>query len=125
MMETKVLASFADRQNKFRHFTLSKDGILYGRLHPAADTNPSQGAAKPGIGSLKQPPASTIDGPPSKKPAVSSSNPSGGGMALGPRMPTPAQLQSLDEGFLCCLSTKKLGEISHLAGTFPFPVGGR
>jgi hypothetical protein len=122
MLEMKVLATLADLRNDIRRGTLGKDGILYGLLHPNADSNPVSGNTK-GKGSLKQPPASSPEGPPSKKQAAATPSPTSN--ASGPRTPTPAQLQNREEGFLCCLSPKKAGEISRLSGTFPFPVGGR
>jgi hypothetical protein len=72
---------------------------------------------------LKQPPASSPEGPPSNKQAAATPSPAS--TASGPRTPTQAQLQNREEGFLCCLSSKEAAEISRLSGTFPFPAGGR
>jgi hypothetical protein len=123
MLETKVLSTLADLRNDIRRGTLGLNGILYGLLHPAADGTNPHGGAKGGRGGQKQPPATSTEGPPSKKQAPATPSPASN--ASGPRMPTPAQLQNPEEGFLRCLSPKKAGEISHLSGTFPFPVGGR
>jgi hypothetical protein len=122
MLESKVYATLRDLRNEICRGTLGKDGILYGLLHPTADSNPGTGTTK-GKGGLKQPPATLTEGPPSKKHAAAT--PSLPGNASGPRTPTPAQLQNREEGYLRCLSPKKAGEISRLSGTFPFPVGGR
>jgi hypothetical protein len=122
MLEMKVLATLADLRNDIRRGTLGLNGILYGLLHPAADGTNPHGGAKGGRGGQKQPPASSTEGPPSKKQAPATPSPAS---ASGPRTPTPAQLQNREEGFLRCLSPKKAGEISRLSGTFPFPVGGR
>jgi hypothetical protein len=122
MLESKVCATLGDLRNEIRRATLGKDGILYGLLHPTADSNPGSGNTK-GKGGLKQPPASSPEGPPSKKQAAATPPPASN--ASGPRTPTPAQLQNREEGFLRCLSPKKAGEISRLSGTFPFPAGGR
>jgi hypothetical protein len=122
MLESKVFATLGDLRNEIHRSTLGKDGILYGLLHPTADASPGSGAAK-GKGSLKQPPATSTEGPPSKKHAAATPSPTSN--ASGPRTPTPVQLQNREEGFLRCLSPKKAGEISRLSGTFPFPVGGR
>jgi hypothetical protein len=122
MLETKVLATLADLRNEIRRGTLGRDGILYSFLHPTADPNPGSGPTK-SKGGLKQPPTSSNEGPPSKKQAAATPSPTSN--ALGPRTPTPAQLQNREEGFLRCLSPKKAGEILRLSGTFPFPSGGR
>jgi hypothetical protein len=123
MLETKVFATLGDLRNEIRRGTLGLNGILYGLLHPAADGTNPHGGTKAGRGGQKQPPASSTDGPPSKKQAAATPSPASS--ASGPRTPTPAQLQNREEGFLRCLSPKKAGEISRLSGTFPFPVGGR
>jgi hypothetical protein len=123
MLETKVLATLADLRNEIRRGTLGLNGILYGLLHPATDGQNPHGGAKAGRGGQKQPPASSTEGPPSKKQAAATPSPASN--TSGPRTPTPAQLQNREEGFLRCLSPKKAGEISRLSGTFPFPAGGR